>query len=103
MSSFLVNCFLMLIASLGLISFLCLEFETFLRFTVCERIYKHMLTNAAFVKYIYAYDLTELGLVVVFLLVTGYLLSVPSKKSKIAKIMQQKKRERMEQNQAQDD
>lgn len=103
MSSFLVNCFLMLIASLGLISFLCLEFETFLRFTVCERIYKHLLSNAALVKYVYQYDLTELGLVVVFVVVTGYLLSVPSKKSKIAKIMQQKKRERMEQNQAQDD
>ena len=98
-----MNCFLMLIASLGLISFLCLQFETFLRFTVCERIYKHLLTNAAFVKYVYQYDLTELGLVAVFVGVTCYLLSVSSKKSKIAKIMQQKKKERMEQNQAQDE
>lgn len=103
MSSFLVNCFLMLLTSLGLISFLTLEFETFLRFTVCERIYKHLLTNAAFIKYIYQYDLTELGMVVVFVCVTTYLLSVPSKKSKIAKIMQQKKKERMEQNQAKED
>lgn len=98
MSSFLVNSFMMLLTSLGLISFLTLEFETFLRFTVCERIFKHMLTNAAFVKYIYRYDLTEFGLVAVFFTVTVYLLSVPSKKSMIAKIMQKKKKERMEQN-----
>jgi hypothetical protein len=103
MSSFLVNSFLMLIASLGLISFLTLEFESFLRFTACEVIFKHLLTNAATIKYMYAYDLTELGMVVVFVCVTCYLLSIPSKKSKIAKIMQQKKKERMEQNREQDE
>jgi LMBR1 domain-containing protein 1 len=98
MSSFLVNSFMMLITSLGLISFLTLEFESFLRYTVCERIFKHVLTNAAIIKYIYKYDLTEFGLVAVFLVVTVYLLSIPSKKSMIAKIMQKKKKERMEQN-----
>lgn len=103
MSSFLVNCFLMLITSLGMISFLTLEFETFLRFTACERIFKHLLTNAAIIKYMYAYDLTELGMVAVFFGVTGYLLTVPSKKSKIAKIMMQKKRERMEKEQQSDE
>jgi hypothetical protein len=89
---------MMLITCLGLISFLTLEFESYLRYTVCERIFKHMLTNAALVKYIYMYDLTEFGLIGVFCIVTVYLLSVPSKKSMIAKIMQKKKKERMEQN-----
>ena len=98
MSSFLVNSFMMLLASLGLISFLTLEFESFLRYTVCERLFKHILTNAAVIKYIYRYDLTEFGLVAVFFVVTAYLLSIPSKKSMIAKIMQKKKKERMEQN-----
>lgn len=103
MSSFLVNCFLMLITSLGLVSFLALEFESFLRFTACEVIYKHLLTNPATIKYLYQYDVTELGMVGVFFAVTCYLLSVPSKKSKIAKIMQQKKKERLEQNKEQDE
>jgi LMBR1 domain-containing protein 1 len=102
MSSFLVNCFLMLITSLGLLSFLCNSFESFLRYTACERIYKHLLSNAALIKNIYKYDLIEFGMVGVFLFVTGYLLSVPSKKSKIAKIMNQKKKERMEANKEQD-
>jgi hypothetical protein len=103
MSSFLVNSFTMLLTSLGLISFLTLEFETYLRFTVVERIYRHLLTNAAIVKYVYYYDLTEFGLVIVFLLFTGYLLSIPSQKSRINKLMQQKKKERMEMNKVQDD
>lgn len=89
---------MMLLTSLGLISFLTLEFESFLRFTVCERLFKHLLTNAALIKYIYKYDLTEFGLITVFFVVTVYLLSIPSKKSMIAKIMQKKKKERMEQN-----
>ena len=103
MSSFLVNSVTMLLTSLGLISFLTLEFETYLRFTVVERIYRHLLTNAAIVKYVYYYDLTEFGLVIVFLLFTGYLLSIPSQKSRINKLMQQKKKERMEMNKVQDD
>ena len=103
MSSFLVNSFMMLLTCLGLISFLTLEFETFLRFTVCERIYKHLLTNAAIIKYIYKYDLTEFGLISVFFIVTVYLLSIPSKKSEINKLMQEKKKERMEQNKKEDD
>lgn len=103
MTSFLVNSILMLVTSLGLISFLTLEFESYLRFTACERIFKHLLTNAAGIKMIYQYDASEFGLVIVFVLVTGYLLSVPSKKSQIAKIMQAKKRERMEQNQKEED
>lgn len=102
MSSFLVNSFTMLLTCLGLISFLTLEFETYLRFTVVERIYKHLLTNAAVVKYVYSYDVTEFGLVIVFLFITVYLLSVPSQKSKIAKIMQQKKKDRMEMNKTED-
>lgn len=88
----------MLLTSLGLISFLVLEFESFLRFTACERIFKHLFTNAAFIKYIYYYDLTEYGLIVVFLVITCYLLMIPSQKSRIAKLMTQKKKERMEMN-----
>jgi hypothetical protein len=60
--------------------------------------FKHLYTNAAFIKYVYYYDITEYGLVVVFLIITCYLLSVPSQKSRIAKLMNQKKRERMEMN-----
>jgi hypothetical protein len=103
MSSFLVNCFTMLLTSLGLISFLTLEFETYLRFTVVERVFKHMLTNAAIVKYVYYYDLTEFGLIGMFLIITVYLLSIPSQKSRIAKLMQQKKKERMEMNKTEDE
>jgi hypothetical protein len=103
MSSFLVNSFTMLLTSLGLISFLTLEFETYLRFTIVERIYRHLLTNAAIVKYVYYYDLTEFGLVIMFLFITGYLLTVPSQKSKIAKLMQQKKKDRMEMNKTEEE
>jgi hypothetical protein len=98
MSSFLVNSFMMLLTSLGLITFLCREFESFLRYTACERIFKHLITNARFIKIIYQLKIVELGIVGVFLVVTVYLLTVVSKKSKIAKIMKNKKKERMEMN-----
>lgn len=98
MSSFLVNSFMMLLTSLGLITFLCREFESFLRFTTCERIFKHLITNARFINIIYRLKVVELGVVGVFLVVTAYLLTVTSKKSKIAKIMKMKKKERMEKN-----
>lgn len=88
----------MLLTCLGLLSFLTLEFESFLRYTACERIYKYILANARGVKLLYKYNLNEYALVGMFVIVTAYLLSVPSRKSMIAKVLQTKKRERMEQN-----
>lgn len=102
MSSFLVNSFMMLLTSLGLCSYLSQEFETFLRFTACQRIYKYMLSNARLIKYVYQFSLIEFSFIIFFLLVTGYLLSIPSRKSKIAKLMQEKKKQRLEQNKQND-
>lgn len=103
MSSFLVNSFTMLLTSFGLINFLVLEFETFLRFTACERIFKHLFTNAAYIKYVYDYNITEYGLVAIFVIFTGYLLMIPSQKSRVAKLMNQKKKERMEMNKTEEE
>jgi len=85
----------MLTASFGMISYFTNNFESWLRETACERMFKVMIANARFVKYFWRFKIFSFGTVFFFFGITIYLLSKPSKKSKIAAIMRKKKKERL--------
>ena len=95
MTSFLINSIMMLISCFGLINYLTMEFQSYLRGTACERIWKVILSNTKYIKHIYRYKVHSYFFVIFFILVTLFLLALPSKKSKITKLMRDKKRERM--------
>lgn len=103
MSSFIINCILMLTSSFGMISYFANNFESWLRETACERMFKVMIGNTKYIKYLYQLNVFSYSLVVFFFFVTGYLLTQPSKKSKIAAIMRKKKSERMKAMKKQED
>ena len=83
MSSFLINCMMMLITTFGLLSFLTINFESFLRDTACERLFKLLIKNSKLIKWLYYYKIFCWGTVIAFFLILGYLLTVPSKKSHV--------------------
>lgn len=95
MTSFLVNCMMMLVSSFGMLSYITLEFETFLRGSAVEKLWRVVLINVRGIKYIYLYKINSYFFVFWFFLVTAYLLTLSSKKSKITKLMREKKSQRM--------
>ncbi len=83
MSSFIINCMVMLISSYGMLAYLSKEFQSYLRGTACETLFGSIISNAKYIKYLYYYKVHSYAFVVFFLLVTGFLLSRASKKSKV--------------------
>jgi hypothetical protein len=98
MSAFLVNCMLMLLSSMGMLAYLAANFESWMRNTAAERMFKLLIANARWVRYFYKFKIFSFGTILIFLGSVCYLLSQPSKKSKINQIMKQKKKERMDAN-----
>lgn len=93
---------LMLLSSMGMLAYLAANFESWMRNTAAERMFKLLIANARWVRYFYKFKIFSFGIIVIFLISVGYLLCQPSKKSKINQIMKQKKKERMEANKKQD-
>jgi len=92
----------MLTSSMGMLAYLVTTYESWLRNTAAERMFRLLISNARFVRYFYKYKIFSFGTVIVFFGALCYLLSQPSKKSKINKIMKEKKTERMEANKRKD-
>ena len=93
---------LMLTSSMGMLAYLVTTYESWLRNTAAERMFKLLISNAKFVRFLYKFKIFSFGTVIMFFVSLSYLLSQPSKKSKINKIMKEKKRERMEANKKKD-
>lgn len=102
MSAFLINCMLMLLSSMGMLAYLASNFESWMRNTAAERMFKLLIANARWVRYFYKFKIFSFGIILVFFGSVGYLLSDPSKKSRINQIMKQKKKERIDANKKQD-
>lgn len=93
---------LMLTSSMGMLAYLVTTYESWLRNTAAERMFRLLISNARFVRYFYKFKIFSFGTCLVFFGALAYLLSQPSKKSKINQIMKEKKKERMEANKQKD-
>ena len=83
MSTFLVNCVFLLMASMGMISYLSQNYSSWLRNTAMERLFTVLISHARYLKVLYHYKVFSYGVVFFFFASTGFLLTRPSKKSKV--------------------
>ena len=97
MSSFLTNCLFLQTCSMGMLTWLCNYFPNYLRLTEGVQIFKYYMGGLPVIRYLFnSVHFVFVGTFVMFIISCIYLLTVPSQKARVTKIMQEKKSERTE-------
>jgi hypothetical protein len=79
-----------------MICYMCNIFPQYLRFTTCHLLYSDLLKGLPYIGWFYYWKVCDYMICVVFGLSSVYLLLTPSEKSRMKKLMEEKKHERME-------